>query len=166
MPLDVENAVGCYARNGGKNATTVRPSRACQTRISAHILPEREDGVVKRALKRGGWKTLSAVAARFVDAHELQPSIGTDVRAVESLTIQLEVEWQRDERITVIAVIAAVVRAWHYRVGTRDYCVLVAGTRRCCRCWRWLRLQKESAVEVDRRAAVKRTSGNMHSVKA
>ena len=118
MPLDVEDPVGCRARNGGKNAATVCPGRTCQTRISAHILPEREDGEVKRALKQGGWKTLSAVAAWFVDAHELQPSIGTDVRAVESLTIQLEVEWQRDERIAVIAVIAAVGRAWHYRIGT------------------------------------------------
>src|SRR6202035_836541 len=103
MPLNVEDAVRCRARNGGKNATTVCPCRACQTRISAHILPERKNGVVKRALKPGGWKTLSAVAAWFVDAHELQPSIGTDVRAVESLTIQLEVEWQCDERIAVIA---------------------------------------------------------------
>ena len=90
------SAIRRAALDRGEDSTARAVVSAAITRriIGALVCPQWEDGEVVRPYIRRRRQTGADVAARFVDRHEIKPSIGIDVHTVIGLIIQLERERQ------------------------------------------------------------------------
>ena len=80
-PLDVEDAVGRRAGDGGEDAHAGAD-------IGALVVPVGEDGVVVGAEVGGRGETGVDVAARLVDGQELQLAVGGGVGRGEALPVE------------------------------------------------------------------------------
>ena len=130
MPFYVENAVGRSARHRSENTAAVGPCAApAQTQIGAQIMPQRKDGVVIRTLIRSDWQTAVIVETVWlVSAHEVESAIRVDVHVAVRGPIQHEWEWQANERVAVVTVVAGVGDAGDDRVRAVGDAVLVRRT--------------------------------------
>ena len=91
-PLDIEYPIWRASTNRGKHSTVGAVVTVAGTGgiVGAEILPRSEDGEI---IGPNVWRrrqTSCDEAAGFVDCHEVEPPIGTDVHTVVGLVIQLE----------------------------------------------------------------------------
>lgn len=129
-PFNIEDTVRRCAGDRRKHTTvsTGEARAAAQAEIGAQVLPHREDCEVIRPDVGRSRQTTCDVAARFVNRHKVEASIGAHIYAVVGLIVQLEVEWQGHKCIAIVGVITGVCRAWHDRIGAVSYDVLARRT--------------------------------------
>ena len=128
-PFDVEDAVRGAPCDRGEDAAG-RPwevRTTVQSCIGAHVLPQREDGVVirhSREIVGRRWQTRCDVAAGFVYIDKIQTTIVANVHPGVGGAVQLEVKRQRNKRIAPVAVIADVCIPRHDPICPLSYNVL------------------------------------------
>ena len=181
-PFDVKDAIRRTAGDRGEDtACSTRETRAAgQTGVGALVLPQREDGVVKRAIEGSRREALIklVVSARLVNAHEVETSIGANVDSVKALAAEREGERQRDERIAVIGVKTCVGVTGYDGIGASGDRVLATagrwrgrcrGGRSCrwragrCRRWSWSRAL-HSIMNNQREVLIQRSAVSRHAV--
>ena len=91
-PFNIEDPVRRAPRDRGEDTagSTGEIRATAQAQVGAQILPHGEDGEVIRSNIRWRRQTVCKVAARLIDCHEVEPSIGVDVHAGKGLVIQRE----------------------------------------------------------------------------
>ena len=88
-PFDVEDAATHrpFDRSEDSAARAVVAATITRGIIGALVCPQWEDSVVVRPYIRRRRQTGANVTARFVDRHEIKPSIGIDVHSVIGLIV-------------------------------------------------------------------------------
>jgi hypothetical protein len=88
-PFDVEDAATHrpFDRSEDSAARAVVTATITGGIIGALVCPQWEDSVVVRPYIRRRRQTGANVTARFVDRHEIKPSIGIDVHSVIGLIV-------------------------------------------------------------------------------
>src|SRR4029077_17171667 len=113
----------------GRTREVRTPVQSC---IGAHVLPQRENGVLIRQpseIAGRRWETRCDESSRFVCIDKIETTVGANVHPVVGSAVQLEAKRQRNKRIAFVAIAAGVCITRHDGIVPLGYDVLACLTR-------------------------------------